>query len=172
MQWCIKNKECLGVHNALCINRSRYRNVSQVFISVHRPLSLFLSLSFLLLSLSIYIYTYICLSVCLSLYIYIYVYIYRHKKWTWRPAFKSKTRLLSFHWALIPLGKVTIQLFSARHRWKIGQSGLFNFGMATDVRKWKIWNQSSYISLFRLKIEIVLHSAFGEWLANYIYIYI
>ena len=37
---------------------------------------------------------------------------YRRRKWTRRHEFKSWTRLISFHIALIPLGKVWIQLFS------------------------------------------------------------
>ena len=37
---------------------------------------------------------------------------YRRKKWTRRHEFKSWTRLIAFHLALIPLGKVWIQLFS------------------------------------------------------------
>ena len=37
---------------------------------------------------------------------------YRHRKWTRRHEFKSWTRLIAFHIALIPLGKVWIQLFS------------------------------------------------------------
>ena len=37
---------------------------------------------------------------------------YRHRNWTRRYAFKSWTRLIAFHIALIPLGKVWIQLFS------------------------------------------------------------
>ena len=36
---------------------------------------------------------------------------YRRRKWTRRPEFKSWTRLIAFHIALIPLGKVWIQLF-------------------------------------------------------------
>ena len=52
------------------------------------------------------------------IYIYIYIYIcpccygYCHRKWTWQHEFKSWTRLIAFHIALIPLGKVCIQLFS------------------------------------------------------------
>ena len=34
------------------------------------------------------------------------------RKWTWFPKFKSWMRLFTFHIALIPLGKVWIQLFS------------------------------------------------------------
>ena len=37
---------------------------------------------------------------------------YRRRKWTRRQEFKSWTRLVAFHIALIPLGKVWIQLFS------------------------------------------------------------
>ena len=37
---------------------------------------------------------------------------YRCSKWTRRHEFKSWTRLIAFHIALIPLGKVWIQLFS------------------------------------------------------------
>ena len=37
---------------------------------------------------------------------------YRPRKWTRRHKFKSWTRLIAFHIALIPLGKVWIQLFS------------------------------------------------------------
>ena len=33
-------------------------------------------------------------------------------KWTRRPDFKSWTKLLTFYIALIPIGKVSIQLFS------------------------------------------------------------
>ena len=37
---------------------------------------------------------------------------YRRRKWTQGHEFKSWTRLIAFHIALIPLGKVWIQLFS------------------------------------------------------------
>ena len=37
---------------------------------------------------------------------------YRRRKWTRQHEFKSWTRLIAFHIALIPLGKVWIQLFS------------------------------------------------------------
>ena len=54
-----------------------------------------------------------------KLYLLLYIYImcpwcngYRRRKWTWWYEFKSWTRLITFHIALIPLGKVWIQLFS------------------------------------------------------------
>ena len=37
---------------------------------------------------------------------------YRRRKWTWRHEFKFWTTLIAFYIALIPLGKVWIQLFS------------------------------------------------------------
>ena len=37
---------------------------------------------------------------------------YRRRKWRWQHEFKAWTRLIAFHIALIPLGKVWIQLFS------------------------------------------------------------
>ena len=36
---------------------------------------------------------------------------YRRRKWTRLHEFKSWTRLIEFHIALIPMGKVKIQLF-------------------------------------------------------------
>ena len=39
-------------------------------------------------------------------------YGYRRRKWTRRHEFKSWTKMIEFHIALIPLGKVWIQLFS------------------------------------------------------------
>ena len=41
---------------------------------------------------------------------------YRHRKWKRRLEFKSWTRLIAFHIALIPLRKVWIQLFSLQLR--------------------------------------------------------
>ena len=66
---------------------------------------------------------------------------YRRRKWTRRHEFKSWTRLIAFHIALIPLGKVWIQLSSFQlwvnsrtARWdnlsrrrKILNSNLLNF---------------------------------------------
>ena len=74
----------------------------------------------------VYIYIYICIHINIYVYIdiYIHIYIYTHmywcpwcnsyhrRKWTQRHAFKSWTRLIAFPIALIPLGKVWIQLFS------------------------------------------------------------
>ena len=51
-----------------------------------------------------------------SLVIYFYILLrcngFRRRKWTRRREFKSLTILIAFHVALIPLGKVWIQLFS------------------------------------------------------------
>ena len=49
------------------------------------------------------------ITVTTAIYIYIYIYAwcngYRLRKWTRRHEFKSWTRLIAFHIALIPLGK-------------------------------------------------------------------
>ena len=53
---------------------------------------------------------------------------YRRRKWTRRHEFKSWTRMIAFHTALIPLGKVWIQLFSLQlwvnSRDRLGSSAL------------------------------------------------
>ena len=53
-----------------------------------------------------YINTVLCI-ICLE-----WCNCYRRRKWTLRHEFKSCTRLIAFHIALIPLRKVWIQLFS------------------------------------------------------------
>ena len=88
----------------------------------------------------IYMHTHTHTHIHTHIYIYIYIYIcppsfpwlsslaneltvvfswkcpwcngYRRRNWTRRYEFKSWTRLIAFHIALIPLGKVWIQLFS------------------------------------------------------------
>ena len=50
---------------------------------------------------------------------------YRRRKWTQRHEFKSWTRLIAFHMALILLGKVWIQLFSLQ---LVGQTRFFILG--------------------------------------------
>ena len=56
----------------------------------------------------------LCEMQSVSKYIYIkwWCNCYRRRKWTRWHEFKSWTRLIAFHIALIPLGKVWIQLFS------------------------------------------------------------
>ena len=74
---------------------------------------------------STYKHTHTHTHIYVYMYIYIYIYIwddlggacgngYRRRKWTRRHEFKSWTRLIAFHIALIPLGKVWIQLFSVQ----------------------------------------------------------
>ena len=71
---------------------------------------------------------------------------YRHRKWTWRQEFKSWMRLIAFHIALIPLGKVWIQLFSLQlwvnSREKVEKTGFFSFGEATSLGEGKLWCQT------------------------------
>ena len=66
----------------------------------------------LVISFLFFFYVFILKAVYIHIYIYIYIYIYIRREWTRRPEFKSWTRLIAFHIALIPLGKVWIQLFS------------------------------------------------------------
>ena len=64
---------------------------------------------------------------------------YRRRKWTRRQVFKSWTRLIAFHIALIPLGKVWIQLFSLQ-LW-VGRTRFLRLGEATSLEG-KIWLQT------------------------------
>ena len=51
----------------------------------------------------------VCVCVCVCVYTVIYICLCngnRRRKWTRRHEFKSGTRLIAFHIALIPLGKV------------------------------------------------------------------
>ena len=68
---------------------------------------------------------------------------YRSRKWTQRHEFKSWTRLIAFHIALIPLGKVWIQLISLPPYGSIvGQTRFFSLGEATSLGEGKLWIQT------------------------------
>ena len=73
---------------------------------------------------------------------------YRRWKWTRRQEFKSWTRLMAFHIALIPLGKVWIQLFSLQ-LWA-------NSRAATSLGEGKFKPVK-----FRLKIDVVSYPSGG-----------
>ena len=51
------------------------------------------------------------------------------------------TRLIAFHFALIPLGKVWIQSFSLQ-LWKVGQTRFFSLGEAASLGEGKLWIQT------------------------------
>ena len=70
------------------------------------------------------------------------IYIYRHRKWTRRHEFKSWTRLIAFHIALIPLGKVWIQLFSLQLWVNSRADCFFSLGDATSLGEGKLWIQT------------------------------
>ena len=53
---------------------------------------------------------------------------------------KSWTRLIAFHIALIPLGKVWIQLFSLQ-LW-VGQTDFFSLGATNNLGEGKLWIQT------------------------------
>ena len=71
---------------------------------------------------------------------------YRRRKWTWQHEFKSWTRLIAFHIALILLGKVWIQLFSlnlwvnSRTDWVL-EIELFWHWNCTYV-SWIVWKRT------------------------------
>ena len=66
---------------------------------------------------------------------------YRRRKWTRRHEFKSWTRLIAFHIALIPLGKVWIQLFSLQLWVNSRADWFFSLDEATSLEV-KLWIQT------------------------------
>ena len=67
---------------------------------------------------------------------------YRRRKWTRRHEFKSWTKLIAFHIALIPLGKVWIQLFSLQLWVNSRRVWFFSLGEATSLGEGKLWIQT------------------------------
>ena len=65
---------------------------------------------------------------------------YHHWKWIQQPKFKSLIRLFAFYIALIPLGKIWIQLVSSHLI--VSQIGLINLGMTTR-QEGKLWIQTN-----------------------------
>ena len=63
---------------------------------------------------------------------------YRRRNWTRRHEFKSWTRLIAFHIALIPLGKVWIQLLSLQ----LWVNKFFSLCEATSLGEGKLWIQT------------------------------
>ena len=84
---------------------------------------------------------------------------YRRRKWTQRHEFKSWTRLIAFHIALIPLGKVWIQLFSLQ-LWVNSRTDL--------VRQLVYEKENSEFKPVkpRLQIDLVSYPARAEGLVN------
>ena len=72
---------------------------------------------------------------------------YRRKKWTRRDVFKSWTWLIAFHIALIPLGKVWIQLFSLQLWVNSRTDWFFSLGEATSLGERKLWFETCYTPL-------------------------
>ena len=87
---------------------------------------------------------------------------YHHRKWTRRHEFKSWTRLTAFHIALIPLGKVWIQLFSLQ-LWVNSRTG--SIGEATSLGE---GNSGFKLVKLRLKIELVSYPTLAESLVTMI----
>ena len=66
---------------------------------------------------------------------------YRLRKWTRQYEFESWTKLIAFHIALIPLGKVWIQLFSL-HLPLVGQTRFFSIDEATSLGEGKLMHRT------------------------------
>ena len=75
---------------------------------------------------------------------------YCRRKWTRQREFKSWTRFITFHIALIPLGKVWIQLFSLQLWVNIGQTRFFSLGEVTSLGEGKLWIQTCQTPLTKL----------------------
>ena len=67
---------------------------------------------------------------------------YRRRKWIRQHEFKSWTRLIAFHVALISLGKVWIQLFSLQLWVNSRADWFFCLGEATSLGEGKLWIQT------------------------------
>ena len=90
---------------------------------------------------------------------------YYHRRWTWWHKFKSWTRLIAFHIALMPLGKVWIQLFSLQLWINSRADWVLQFGEATGLGEGK--SEFKPVKL-RLKIDLVSYHARVEGLVNMI----
>ena len=89
---------------------------------------------------------------------------YRRKKWTRWHEFKSWTRLIAFHKALISLGKVWIQLFSLQ----LWVNSWTEWVLSALVRQlvWEKENSEFKPVKLRLKIDLVSFPARAEGLVN------
>ena len=72
---------------------------------------------------------------------------YHHMKWNWWTEFKSWTKLIAFHFALILLGKAWIHQFYSQLWRKRRKTSFFNFGLATSLRERKFWLQTNHTPL-------------------------
>ena len=67
---------------------------------------------------------------------------YRRRKGTWRHEFKSRTWLIPFHIALIPLGKVWIQSFFLQISVNSWADWFFTLDKASSLGERKFWIQT------------------------------
>ena len=120
----------LSLFISMPVNISVYCHVNMSITVIYACLNFFTPISIKLLIsicclsrlIPVYLSTYLFIYITLSFYLCMSIILdhwrcpwcngYRRRKWTRRHEFKSWTRLIEFHIALIPLGKVWIQLFS------------------------------------------------------------
>ena len=86
--------------------------------------------------------TKLCHHVLIYFWRYLWCNGYRCRKWTQRYEFKSWTRLIAFHIALIPLGKVWIQLFFLQLWVNSRADWFFSPREATSLGEGKLWIQT------------------------------
>ena len=67
---------------------------------------------------------------------------HRRRKWTWWHKFKPWMRLIVFHIALIPLGKVISNYSPSSYRYIVGQTRFFSLVEATSLGEGKLWIQT------------------------------
>ena len=89
---------------------------------------------------------------------------YRRRKWTRRLGFKSWTRIIAFHIALIPFGKVWIQLFSLQ-LWVNSRADWFLLPWFFSLGE---RNSEFKPVKLRLKIDLVSYPTRTEGLVNMI----
>ena len=73
---------------------------------------------------------------------YLWCNCYRRRKWTRRHEFKSWTKLIAFHIALIPLRKKWIQLFSPQLWVNSRTDWFFSHSEAASLGEGKLWIQT------------------------------
>ena len=95
--------------------------------------------------------------------LFIYRNGYRCRKWTRRHEFKSCTKLIAFHIALIPWGKVWIQLFSLQLWVNSWTDWVLHPWWGTSLGE---GNSELKPVKLRLKIDLVSYPALAEGLVN------
>ena len=87
---------------------------------------------------------------------------YRRRKFNWLPKFKSRTKIVAFHFVLMTMRKVWIHRFSLQFM----VNNRARLSSATCLIEEKFWIRTSYTPPKKLTMCQILPVA--EWLGNYI----